>query len=156
MQLQALDLTVFPHFMNSCLCRCHPEPSSPLSLVESILHSTSANSDCIPTVATGPYHCARHLQLQVLSYHPRPPLRPPLCCAGTHLVQRCAEPDSGIDPAGKLPVCKKAEGYFPVRPTPQPSSRRSRARVSWRCASGCVHVRVAAGHLHLSKTGASG
>lgn len=41
----------------------------------------------------------------------------PLLCRHSS-VQPRAEPDGGTDVAGKLPVRKKAGGYFPARPTP--------------------------------------
>lgn len=89
----------------------------------------------------------------------RPPMSTPapslLLCQHSS-VQPRAEPDGGTDPAGKLPVCKKAENYFPARPTPLPSSQHSRAQGLCRCACGCVHVCVGASHLQLSKRSPSG
>lgn len=75
------------YLMNSCLCRCQPEPSSPWSALEPTLHITQDSSDGDCTSATGPEPCAGCKVLPAV--HPAlPPMSSPApspsCCrAGT-------------------------------------------------------------------------
>lgn len=137
MQLQALDLTLIPHFVNSCLSRCQPEPNWSQSFLAPRLVQIAPPPRAPARGAKGAFWP------RVLSYHPHPPLRPPLCCAGTRL---CSHARSQMVGLIRLENCLSVSRR---RVISQPERRRSRGRGLCRCARGRAHP-------HPSETGASG
>lgn len=102
MELQALDLTVFPHSTKSCLSRCHqsPVPAEPCGVNPSQRLGRPAPPPRAPDTAQGAFSSRSSATTHG---HPAPS---PLWWQHSS-VQPHAEPDGGADPAGSPPACKR-------------------------------------------------
>lgn len=147
MELQALDLTVFPHSTKSCLSRCHqsPVPAEPCGVNPSQRLGRPAPPLRAPDTAQGKVLSEAGPQLP-----PTATLHPPLSGGSTHLCSHTLSQMAGLIPLeARLPA--KGRGLCPRQagPTGQPCLGPVQVRV------GCLHLHTGASHLPLKQMGAS-
>lgn len=149
MELQALDLTIFPHFMKSCLSCCHqsPVPTEPCAVSSSQHLGWSAAPPQAPDTVHGAFSSRSSA-----ATHGHPAPSPPLWQHSS--VQPHAEPAGGTDPAGSPPACKRQRAVSQSGRARSPAHGAATPGAVQVCV-GCLHLHIGASHLPLKQMGAS-